>query len=104
MCKLRVVVATIVLVDSCQSLANDYGDDVTFVSVQANVENLTDLHLLGLNSFGGDEFPVGDAMLLMYRWALEDIGKIKDLLQGYRLVLHMGDSQVSGVHTDYTRG
>ena len=68
---------------------------VTLLSVPFDTRsNLTDLTLIGLLPFTGEAWPSGDAMLPPMRWAVEDIGRRNDILQGYRLNVHIMDSKV----------
>eukprot|EP00914_Ancora_sagittata_P032299 GHVO01065414.1.p2 GENE.GHVO01065414.1~~GHVO01065414.1.p2 ORF type:complete len:124 (-),score=0.28 GHVO01065414.1:1005-1376(-) len=57
--------------------------------------NLTDLHIVGLHPFTGNTWPAGKCTSTVARMALEDIGKRKDILPGYRIVYTIMDSAVS---------
>ena len=77
-------------------LAEGFRQDVTISSIpDEQSENLTDLHLLSLQSFTGDEWPAGNATFIAAKMALEDIGRREDILPGYRIVLTVADSMVS---------
>lgn len=54
---------------------------------------LKDLHLLAFAPMTGEAYPFGQGLLPVYQMALKDIGR-SDLLNGYRLVAHLEDSQV----------
>ena len=69
--------------------------EIIIYSHKPEENNLTDLHLLGLNSFGGTSLPIGHGLFPMYKWATEHVGQHEGLLEGYRLVIHFRDSQVS---------
>ena len=89
------------------SQTNAWNTEITILSSPSEDENLTDLHLIGLLPLGGDTYPFGVAQLPVYRWAAEDVGRMPGVLDGYRLVIHMGDTRVSYIavvntHTSYS--
>ena len=67
----------------------------SFKSIHPSIPGLKDLHIIGLLPTGGNVHPVGAGMVPMFKFALEDIGTRKDILRGYRLVIHSYDTQVN---------
>ena len=57
-------------------------------------DEVKDLYLLGLLPLGGRTWPVGDALKVAIDMALEAVNNRTDILDGYRLHLVVGDTQV----------
>ena len=69
--------------------------EVILLSVPYDEQSdLVDLHLLAFVPMTGGAYPYGTALRYVLTIALRDIGQA-GLLDGYRLVVHLEDSQVT---------
>ena len=69
-------------------------DYTTLYSRPLEDSNLTDLHLIALIPMTGDVWPGGPSQLPLMEWALKQVGEHTDMLEGYRMVVHVMDTQV----------
>ena len=90
----KVIQFVLIIILIILALLKQVVSTVDYSSIHPRVPGLKDLHLIGLMPITGDIYPVGVAMAPMVPLAMADIGTRTNLLPGYRLIIHMADTQV----------